>query len=280
MNDENSAQSSAIAQFRALHESGCFVLPNPWDVGTAVYLQQLGFKALATTSAGFAFSRGKPDGGVSLDEMLSHIGEVVAATPLPVNADFLNGFADEPDDVAANVKLCIASGVAGLSIEDNSGNSAAPIYEESFAVDRIRAARNAIDASGVPVLLTGRCEAWLVGRPDPFRVALDRLVAYAEAGADCLYAPGVQKPDEIADIVKAIAPKPVNVLVSGFNRELSLSQLADLGVRRISVGSGLAAVAWGAFIRAARSIATTGRFDAFANAVPFAEINEVFSKRN
>ena len=280
MNDENSAQSSAIAQFRALHESGCFVLPNPWDVGTAVYLQRLGFKALATTSAGFAFSCGKPDGGVTLDEMLSHIGEVVAATPLPVNADFLNGFADEPDDVAANVKLCIASGVAGLSIEDNSGNSAAPIYEESFAVDRIRAARNAIDASGVPVLLTGRCEAWLVGRPDPFRVALDRLVAYAEAGADCLYAPGVQKPDEIADIVKAIAPKPVNVLVSGFNRELSLSQLADLGVRRISVGSGLAAVAWGAFIRAARSIATTGRFDAFANAVPFAEINEVFSKRN
>jgi 2-methylisocitrate lyase-like PEP mutase family enzyme len=280
MNDENPAQSSAIAQFRALHESGCFVLPNPWDVGTAVYLQQLGFKALATTSAGFAFSRGKPDGGVTLDKMLSHIGEVVAATPLPVNADFLNGFADEPDDVAANVKLCIARGVAGFSIEDNSGNSAAPIYEESLAVDRIRAARNAIDASGVPVLLTGRCEAWLVGRPDPFRVALDRLVAYAQAGADCLYAPGVQKPDEIADIVKAIAPKPVNVLVSGFNRELSLSQLADLGVRRISVGSGLAAVAWGAFIRAARSIATTGRFDAFANAVPFAEINEVFSKRN
>jgi 2-methylisocitrate lyase-like PEP mutase family enzyme len=280
MNDENFAQSSAVAQFRALHESGCFVLANPWDVGTAVYLQQLGFKALATTSAGFAFSRGKPDGGVALDEMLSHIGEVVAATPLPVNADFLNGFADKPEDISTNVKLCIESGVAGLSIEDNSENSAAPLYEKNLAVDRIRAARNAIDASGVPVLLTGRCEAWLVKIPDPFRVALDRLVAYAEAGADCLYAPGVQKPDEIADIVKAIAPKPVNVLVSGFNRELSLSQLADLGVRRISVGSGLAAVAWGAFIRAARSIATTGRFDAFANAVPFAEINEVFSKRN
>jgi len=245
-----------------------------------VYLQQLGFKALATTSAGFAFSRGKPDGGVTLDEMLSHIGEVVAATPVPVNADFLNGFADKPEDISTNVKLCIESGVAGLSIEDNSQNSVAPLYEKSLAVDRIRAARDVIDASGIPVLLTGRCEAWLVGRPDPFRVALDRLVAYAEAGADCLYAPGVQKPDEIADIVKATAPKPVNVLVSGFNRELSLSQLADLGVRRISVGSGLAAVAWGAFIRAARSIATTGRFDAFANAVPFAEINEVFSKRN
>jgi 2-methylisocitrate lyase-like PEP mutase family enzyme len=281
MNDENFAQPSAVARFRALHESGCFVLPNPWDVGTAVYLQHLGFEALATTSAGFAFSCGKPDGRVLLDDMLSHIGEMVAATPLPVNADFLNGFADEPDDVAANVKLCIARGVAGFSIEDNSGNSGAPIYEESLAVDRIRAARNAIDASGVPVLLTGRCEVWLVGRTDPSRVALDRLVAYAEAGADCLYAPGVQKPDEIADIVKAIALKPVNVLVSGFNRELSLSQLADLGVRRISVGSGLAAVAWGAFIRAARSIATTEQFDAaFANAVPTAELNEIFSKRN
>ena len=274
------AQSSAVEKFRALHESGCFVLPNPWDVGTALYLQHIGFEALATTSAGFAFSRGKPDGRVALDEMLAHIGEVVAATPLPVNADFLNGFADEPENVSTNVKLCIATGVAGLSIEDNSGNSAAPLYEKNLAVDRIRAARKAIDASGVPVVLTGRCEAWLVGKPDPFRVALDRLVAYAEAGADCLYAPGVKKPGEIADIVKAVAPKPVNVLVSGFNRELTLSQLADLGVRRISVGSGLAAVAWGAFIRAARSIATTGRFDAFVNAVPFAEINEVFSKRN
>src|SRR5438552_1875741 len=274
------AQLPAVADFRAQHESGCFVLPNPWDVGTAVYLQHLGFKALATTSAGFAFSRGKPDGGVLLDEMLSHISEIVTATSLPVNADFLNGFADEPEDISTNVTLCIECGVAGLSIEDNSQNSAAPLYEEKLAVDRIRAARKAIDASGVPVVLTGRCEAWLVKAPDPFRVALDRLVAYAEAGADCLYAPGIQKPDEIAVIVKAIAPKPVNVLVSGFNRELSLSHLADLGVRRISVGSGLAAVAWGAFIRAARSIATTGQFDAFANAIPFAEINEVFSKRN
>jgi 2-methylisocitrate lyase-like PEP mutase family enzyme len=277
----NDTQSPAVRKFLALHESGCFVLPNPWDVGTAVYLRHLGFKALATTSAGFAFSRGKPDGGISLDEMLAHIGEVVAATPLPVNADFLNGFADEPEDISTNVKRCITTGVAGLSIEDNSGNSTAPLYEKNLAVDRIRAARNAVDASGIPVVLTGRCEAWLVGKPDPFRVALDRLVAYAEAGADCLYAPGVEKPDEIAQIVKAIAPKPVNVLVSGFNRELTLSQLADLGVRRISVGSGLAAVAWGAFIRAARSIATTGQFDdAFANAVPFAEINEVFRERS
>jgi methylisocitrate lyase len=277
----NDTQSPAVRKFLALHESGCFVLPNPWDVGTAVYLRHLGFKALASTSAGFAFSRGKPDGGISLDEMLAHIGEVVAATPLPVNADFLNGFADEPEDISTNVKRCITTCVAGLSIEDNSGNSTAPLYEKNLAVDRIRAARNAVDASGIPVVLTGRCEAWLVGKPDPFRVTLDRLVAYAEAGADCLYAPGVEKPDEIAQIVKAIAPKPVNVLVSGFNRELTLSQLADLGVRRISVGSGLAAVAWGAFIRAARSIATTGQFeDAFANAVPTAELNDIFSKRN
>jgi 2-methylisocitrate lyase-like PEP mutase family enzyme len=275
------AQLPAVADFRALHESGCFVLPNPWDVGTAVYLQHLGFKALATTSAGFAFSRGKPDGGVLLDEMLSHISEIVAATSLPVNADFLNGFADEPEDISTNVKLCIECGVAGLSIEDNSQNSAAPLYEEKLAVDRIRAARKAIDAFGVPVVLTGRCEAWLVKAPDPFRVAIDRLVAYAEAGADCLYAPGVQKPDEIVEIVKAVAPKPVNVLVAGFNRELTHSQLADLGVRRISVGSGLAAVAWGAFIKAARSIATTGRFDdAFAKAVPTAELNETFSERS
>ena len=275
------AQLPAVADFRAQHESGCFVLPNPWDVGTAVYLQHLGFKALATTSAGFAFSRGKPDGGVLLDEMLSHISEIVTATSLPVNADFLNGFADEPEDISTNVTLSIECGVAGLSIEDNSQNSAAPLYEEKLAVDRIRAAREAIDASGVPVVLTGRCEAWLVKAPDPFRVAIDRLVAYAEAGADCLYAPAVQKPDQIAEIVRAVAPKPVNVLVAGFNRELTLSQLADLGVRRISVGSGLAAVAWEAFISAARSIATTGRFDdAFAKAVPTAELNETFSERN
>src|SRR5213082_3615683 len=228
---KNDAQSPA-ATFRALHQSGCFVLPNPWDVGTAIYLEHLGFNALATTSAGFAFSRGKPDGGVSLDEMLRHIGEIAAATTLPVNADFLNGFADEPEAVARNTQLCIAQGVAGLSIEDNTGNNAEPLYEKKRAGDRIRAARNAIDASGIPVVLTGRCEAWLVGQPDPLHVALDRLVAYAEAGADCLYAPGVRKPDQIVEIVKAVAPKPVNVLVAGFNRELTLSQLADLDVRR------------------------------------------------
>src|SRR6476646_2379779 len=214
MND----QLSAAKNFRELHTNGCFVLPNPWDIGSAIYLQHLGFKALATTSAGFAFSRGKSDGGVPLDEMLAHIGEIAAATPLPVNADFLNGFANEPEDVAANVKLCCATGVAGLSIEDNSGNSASPLYEKELAINRIRAAREAIDPSGIPIVLTGRCEAWLVGQPDPFRFALDRLVAYAEAGADCLYAPGVQEPNEIAEIVGAVAPRPVNVLAAGFNR--------------------------------------------------------------
>src|SRR5216110_113948 len=177
-------QLSAVSKFRTLHESGCFVLPNPWDVGTGIYLEHLGFNALATTSAGFAFSRGKPDGGVSLDEVLRHVGEIAAATALPVNADFLNGFADEPEAVATNIKLCIAQGGAGLSIEDNTGGNAEPLYEKKRAADRIRAARNAIDASGIPVVLTGRCEAWLVGIPDPLRVALERLTSYGAAGAD------------------------------------------------------------------------------------------------
>jgi 2-methylisocitrate lyase-like PEP mutase family enzyme len=270
------AQLSAAAKFRMLHESGCFVLPNPWDVGTAIYLEHLGFKALATTSAGFAFSRGKPDGGVSLDEMLRHIGEIGSATKLPVNADFMNGFADEPEAVATNTKLCIGHGVAGLSVEDNTGNSAAPLYEKELAVERIRAARRAIDDSGIPVVLTGRCEAWLVGRTDPLRVVLKRLTSYAEAGADCLYAPGVREPNEIEAIVKAVAPKPINVLVSGFNCELTVSQLADLGVRRISVGSGLALAAWGAFIRAAQTIQQDGAFNLLAQNAASAELNQRF----
>ncbi len=280
MKEANSKhQSTAVAKFRELHEAGCFVLPNPWDIGTAMYLRHIGFKALATTSAGFAFSRGLQDGAVRRGEMLSHIREIVEATPLPVNADFLNGFADQPEDVAANVKLCVATGVAGLSIEDNSGRAEAPLYEKSLAFERIQATRAAIDASGVPVVLTARCETWLVEDRDSLGTALDRLVAYAEAGADCLYAPGVKAPEEISAIVKAVDPKPVNVLVAGFNHELSLAQLADLGVRRISVGSGLAAVAWGAFVRAAKAIATTGSFDSLADAIPFAEINGLFSKR-
>lgn len=276
-----SNQLSAIASFRRLHESGCFVLPNPWDVGTALYLQHLGFSALATTSSGFAFARGLPDtvSALDRDEVLTHIREIAAATTLPVNADFQNGYADEPEGVAASVALCIATGVAGLSIEDATGNNDQPLYEDTLAVERIRAARNAIDASGVPVVLTARCEAWLVGEADPLRVSLERLVAFADAGADCLYAPGVSKPEEIATIVRAVAPKPVNVLVSRADPSLSISKLTDLGVRRVSVGSALARVAWGAFMRAARSLAETGSLDAFGEAAPFKELNDLFGER-
>jgi 2-methylisocitrate lyase-like PEP mutase family enzyme len=276
MKDANFTQHDSVEKFRALHESGCFVLPNPWDAGTAIYLQRLGFKALATTSAGFAFARGKADGEVPSDEMLAHIREIVKTTPLPVNADFLNGYADEPEGVAHNVRRRIDSGVGGLSIEDNTGRADAPLYEKILAVERIRAARSVIDASGTRVVLTGRCEAWLVGDVDPLRTALDRLVAYAEAGADCLYAPGVVAPGEIAQIVKAIAPKPVNILISGFNHQLSVSKVADLGVRRISVGSGLALAAWGAFIRAAREIQTNGGFSLLGEGAKSAELNELF----
>jgi len=291
MNEMSNAQSSAIARFRELHASGCFVLPNPWDIGTAVYLEHLGFEALATTSAGFAFSRGLADSvsAVPRDLMLDHIHEVAAATALPVNADFQTGYAHEPEGVAANVALCIATGVAGLSIEDAretglpsenaSENSTAPLYEFELAVERINAARAAIDASRIPVVLTARCEAWLVGHPDPLNESLKRLVAFAEAGADCLYAPGVSRPDEIAAIVKAVSPKPVNVLVSRFNSDLTVSRLADLGVRRISVGSAMACAAWGGFMRAARSVAESGSFAAFADAAPYDEINDLFGKR-
>jgi 2-methylisocitrate lyase-like PEP mutase family enzyme len=271
-----STQKSLAATFRALHQSGCFVLPNPWDIGTAIYLEHFGFKALATTSAGFAFSRGKPDGGVPRDEMLAHIREIVQATSLPVNADFHGGYADEPEDVAANVQLCVETGVAGLSIEDSTGRNDCPLYEKKLAIQRILAARSAIEPSKTGVVLTGRCEAWLVGDPDPLYTAIDRLTAYAEAGADCLYAPGISDPNEIAQIVNAVAPKPVNVLVSGFNHQLSLSGLADLGVRRISVGSGLALAAWGAFVRAAHDIKANGTFTIFADNAPSAELNELF----
>jgi 2-methylisocitrate lyase-like PEP mutase family enzyme len=280
MNETNDSQPSTVARYRALHESGCFVLPNPWDIGTAVYLQHLGFKALATTSAGFAFSRGLPDSvaAVSRGAMLAHISEIVEATSLPVNADFQTGYAVEPEGVATSVTLCVATGVAGLSIEDGSEDSAAPLYEFDLAVERIKAARAAIDASGIPVVLTARCEAWLVGQADPLRVSLDRLVAFADAGADCLYAPGVTEPDEIAAIVKAVAPKPVNVLVSTNNCRMSVSQLTDLGVRRISVGAALARVAWGAFITASKNIAEQGSFTDFADAAPFGDLNNLFQQ--
>ena len=277
--EDASSDTGKIARFRALHESGCFVLPNPWDVGSAIYLQHLGFKALATTSAGFAFSRGLPDSvaAITCDTMIAHVRDLVRATSLPVNADFQNGYADSPEEVAANVGLCVATGVAGLSIEDSTGNETEPLYDARLAVERIRAARRAIDATRIPVVLTGRCEAWLVGHPDPFRVAIERLVSYADAGADCLYAPGVFLPDEIAAIVKAVAPKPVNVLVSRRNPTSSVAQLADLGVRRISVGSALSVIAWGAFIRAARDIAENGSFESLAEAVQYGELNELFS---
>ncbi len=271
-----STQAFLAAEFRALHKSGCFVLPNPWDIGTAIYLQRLGFRALATTSAGFAFSRGKPDGGVPRDDMLAHIREIVNATAVPVNADFHAGYADEPENVATNVRLCVETGVAGLSIEDSTGRSDDPLYEQKLAIERIRAARSAIDDSKSGVVLTGRCEAWLVAHRDPLRTVLDRLTAYAEAGADCLYAPGVTDPEEIAQIVKTVAPKPVNVLVSGFNHQLTLSQLADVGVRRVSVGSGLALAAWGIFIRAAKDIKIKGTFSLLADNAGSAELNELF----
>ena len=281
MNETNPRQLSAVDRFRELHQSGCFVLPNPWDIGSAVYLEQLGFAALATTSAGFAFSRGLPDSVVAVprDVMLAHIREIADAASLPVNADFQTGYADEPEGVAESVSLCVATGVAGLSIEDASGDSAAPLYNFELAVERIKAARTAIDATRIPVVLTARCEAWLVGQANPLQAALERLVAFAEAGADCLYAPGVRKPEEISQLVKAVAPKPVNVLVSTGKRELTVSQLADLGVRRISVGSALANVAWGAFMRAASSIKETGSFETFADAAPYAELNRLFHER-
>jgi 2-methylisocitrate lyase-like PEP mutase family enzyme len=281
MSEKSVSQLSAVARFRELHASGCFVLPNPWDIGSAVYLEHLGFKALATTSAGFAFSRGLPDSValVPRDVVLQHFREIAAATSLPVNADFQNGYADEPEGVAANVERCIATGVAGLSIEDASGNSNAPLYDFDFAVARIKAARAATDASGIPVVLTARCEAYLVGQPDPQKVALQRLVAFAEAGADCLYAPGVSQPEEIEAIVKAVSPKPVNILVSRFNSNLTVPGLADLGVRRISVGSALASVAWGAFMRAAQSILESGSFGALAGAAQFVDLNDLFANR-
>jgi len=263
-----------------MHESGCFVLPNPWDIGTAIYLERLGFKALATTSAGFAFSHGKSDGAVARDEMLDHIREIAETTSLPVNADFMAGYADEPEGIAANVRLCLATGVAGLSIEDNTGRTDSPLYEKQLAVERIRAARAAIDTSKTGAVLTGRCEAWLVHDPDPLHTALERLAAYAEAGADCLYAPGVSNPAEIAQIVKTVAPKPVNVLVSGFNHQLSVSHLGDLGVSRISVGSGLALAAWGAFLRAAQDIKTNGTFNLLADNAPSADLNDVFREKS
>jgi 2-methylisocitrate lyase-like PEP mutase family enzyme len=269
-------QFLAARHFATLHKAGCFVIPNPWDIGTARYLHHLGFEALATTSAGFAFTRGRPD-NVSRDEMLAHVAEIVRATPLPVSADFQNGYASAPEDVATNVALCVATGVAGLSIEDATGDKQVPLYDFDLAVKRIRAARASIDASGMPIVLTARCEAWLVGLTDASRVARERLVAYADAGADCLYAPRVQDPEEIRAIVKDVSPRPVNALA--LTPTLSVARLADLGVRRISVGATLSRVAWGAFMDAAAEIRTSGTFEAFSRAASFDKITRGFGDR-
>jgi 2-methylisocitrate lyase-like PEP mutase family enzyme len=253
-------------------------MPNPWDAGSAIFLERLGFQALATTSSGFAFSRGLPDlaSAISIELMLEHLREIAAATRLPVSADFQSGYADDPEGVADSVARCVKTGVAGLSIEDSSGDES--LYGAELAVERVRAARAAIDASGTGAVLTARCEAYLIGDPQAARTARERLVAFADAGADCLFAPGVRDPDEIAALVQAVAPRPLNVLVSGPVPGLGLARLAELGVRRISVGSGLARAAWAAFMHAARGLAD-GSFDGLAGAAPFAELNELFRAR-
>lgn len=263
------------AAFRKLHESGCFLIPNPWDPGSAHALATLGFKALAATSSGFAWSRAKPDHAPDVEMVLAHCREIVEATELPVNADFEDGHAHELDGLKKNVRRCIDTGVAGLSIEDSTGDAAQPLHDFDEAVARIRAVREAIDASGEDVMLIGRAECFLIGHPDPLAESLKRLKAYAKAGADCLYAPGVDKPADIRSIVEAVAPKPVNVLV-GHPVPYTLAGLAKLGVRRVSVGGALAGAAWGGFLRAARGLAD-GRFDGFADNAGHAELNELFT---
>ncbi len=260
-----------VHTFQCLHEAGCFVIPNPWDVGSARALVGLGFKALATTSAGLAWSLGKPD-HVSVEEVLVHLQTIAPSVPVPVNADFEDGFASEPSGVAANVARAAATGIAGLSIEDSTRDASNPLYDFALAVDRIRAARKALDDGGTGVLLTARSEGFVAGRPDLVET-IRRLVAYAEAGADCLYAPGIRTEEQIVAVVKAVAPKPVNVLAVG---SLTVAQLAAMGVRRISVGGALARAAWGGFFMAAREIAVDGTFSSLANATPSAELNALF----
>lgn len=254
------AQDHRVEAFRELHADGCFVMPNPWDVGTALVLQQLGFKALATTSAGCAWSLGHADNRLALDDVLTHLCAVAGAVTLPLNADFEGGFADDPEQVARNVKLAAATGIAGLSIEDSTGNAAEPLYPFDLAVERIRAARHAIDESGTGVVLTGRSEGFVVGRPDVDET-IRRLQAYAEAGADCLYAPRITSIEDISAVVEAVAPKPVNLLANA--PFVTVAQAASLGVRRISVGGTLARTAWAGFLRAAQEIADEGTFTAF-----------------
>lgn len=265
-----------VRAFRTLHQSGCFVIPNPWDRGSARLLAQLGFKALATTSSGFAWSLGRADTHVSLEQTLAHLRWIADGVEVPVNADFEGGYAVAPEAVGVNVTSATRTGIAGLSIEDSTGDASDPLFEFSLAVERIQAARRAIDASGTGVLLTARSEGFIAGRPD-LPETIRRLAAYADAGADCLYAPGIRTTAEITAIVKAVAPKPVNVLVgSDFT---TVAALADLGVRRISVGGALARAAWAAFLQAATEIAEHGTFTHLAHAVPFDRINGSFTSK-
>ena len=260
--------------FRKLHDTGCFVIPNPWDIGTARYLQGQGFKALASTSAGFAFTQGLPDGAVPRDMMLSHLRELCAATDLPVNADFEGGYADDPDGVAQNVQLCLETGVAGLSIEDSTNDPANPLYDFDLAVARVRAARSVIDKAGGNVVFTGRSEGFIRGRPD-LEETIRRLKAYAAAGADCLYAPGLNTREQITAVVNAVAPRPVNFLMATATN-LTVKELAGLGVRRISLGGTLARVGWTAVARAVREIINEGEFGSLAGTMANAELNTFF----
>jgi 2-methylisocitrate lyase-like PEP mutase family enzyme len=259
--------------FRRLHESGCFVIPNPWDVGSARYLASLGFKALATTSSGFAWSRGMPDNAVTIDHVLRHLEEMAAGVDVPINADFEGGFATEPAGVAANVRRAVATGVAGLSIEDSTGDASSPLFEFDLAVERVRAAAAAVAGTGVT--LVARSEGFIAGRPH-LAETVRRLAAYAEAGAGCLYAPGIRTREEITAVVRAVAPKPVNVLVG--SEFTTVAELASLGVRRISVGGALARAAWGGFARAARELAQMGTFGGFSTALPSAELEGLFKR--
>jgi len=274
MNEPKKSIADRRRTFRELHVAGCFVIPNPWDPGTARYLQSLGFKALATTSSGFAWSRGRPDNGITRDAALAHLRDMVAATDLPINADFEGGFAQDAAGVAESVRLAVETGVAGLSIEDSTGDAAAPLYELPLAVERMRAARRAIDQAGGDTLLVGRAECFLVGRPD-LAETIARLKAYSDAGADCLYAPGIRTRELITAVVAAVAPKPVNLLI-GSASDLTVAAVAALGVRRVSVGGALARSAWGGFMRAAKLIADEGRFDGFTDAASGADLNTTF----
>jgi len=260
--------------FRALHQSSCFVIPNPWNVGTARWLQGLGFKALATTSSGYAHSQGYSDGDVTLDMVLAHCREIANASDVPVNADFEGGYAHDPAGVAENVRRCVETGVAGLSIEDFTGDDADPLYDFDLAVKRVRAARDAIEKAGGGVVFTARTEGFIKQRPD-MAETIRRLKAFADAGADCLYPPGIRTREQIETVVKAVAPLPVNLLMSSASG-LTVKDIADMGVRRISIGGTLARVAMNAFIKAAREIATEGKFDSFAGVLSNAELNAFF----